>query len=359
MLLAFNPQRIPQPWQENYQKITMRVIVENTVARPGEYFTFSANGQQVVFGDAEAPKYNVTFKDGKFSVSSCGGKPDSCTELGKPRAVNSHKWVRRRYDWVVRFHAVNSLPGKFEERLQDCLSQYKIDILTNGIMMSGTCIHHIDVMSIGELVEHITTERPLVIFDVDDTLVTTHTSQLEGNQTQVDPVEEKALFQNVIDHIKAKAPEARFLLLTNAHSTKLKFSRAGIKLDKGIDILEFMSPEEFKRQKREEPDYGTYVARASHKGNRLGEFLDEQGVNFDCVHFIDDLPDNLILIAEEMSKRSFPCHIYDFILTAERVNKIEALRLKGSTYSDELMEQFYFQNPDKLKRLAISKILRT
>lgn len=326
-LFAYAPAAIPPVEAEGYDKAVMKVIVENTLAQPDEWFEFTVTGSQINLRGGGARKYKVAHTGRELRVS--------------------HSSEHYRF---FNFHFCHLPPSIIEQKLNSCLLEYVTQLKEDHVVeRSQYHVHHGNVMSIDVIPKYVDTRRPLIIFDVDNTLITPHVHDLEGDNSVVKPVEAATLPQQVIDKIRMETPEAKFLMISNAYNTQYKLHLAGVEVEKGIPILELMSPEEYMGESNKS-DYETYVRVACDKGKALRKHFDEFGVYCDCVHFIDDSLSNLEAVLAETLNRELRCHTYDFIRTAGRTSRLNALPY-GS------VSNFFQCKPYYVRRLATKNFL--
>lgn len=310
-------------------------IVESAVAQLGRSCEFSSDDDKnVVLGNAAAKRYLVRY--------------DGCNL----RVAHSAWWRRV----LAVFHTRWRVPKPLVETFRNYFLTYKSGIKANNIYRAPDnykyVTHHANVMSIGVIPEYIDGERPLVIFDVDETLLITRGGWFTPKTQSVEGV---GVFKHVIDSVRGKASNARFLFLTNGLKTRQKLSRAGIDFAKEFEILEKQAPEELGINTSTKEGEEQYKLEASHKGKRLQEYLNRNS-GFDSIHFIDDTPSNLEDVAKEVNSREIDCHTYAFIGCADVSNYRKASQQQASDWVD--MDTFYRDFPVFLHSAAAFNILK-
>ncbi|MBE8168313.1 MAG: DUF2608 domain-containing protein [Shewanella sp.] len=232
-------------------------------------------------------------------------------------------------------------------RPQSVLSEESILSLTS--MLDGVTLNHntAEVMSLDVLRDAKLSERPLIVIDLDEVILTTNQTKPEDRENPPKAVKfvgdmNANKLNKMVDELQKKYPEGHVIILTDssAGSVNRKFEQLGI----------------------EKSWFNSVVSRTvqqaildQHKGIRLTDYVNQcsSETKFDSVCMIDDNVKNLKQVQQALETLKMDYQSFHFIGATPEKHILDA---QGYGYQE--MSEYYNDVPEAVAELARFKELQ-
>lgn len=243
----------------------------------------------------------------------------------------------------------SGIPHQFQEKVNQyskitlCTSEDKVEKIPPSRK------HHENVLSIDTVHKYIEKTKPLVIFDVDETILSLRNTFTPEKGWKTDPKKvrelERGKFLSFLERLKASRPDAIVVLLTNGCFTKEKLKAINIDPKKHNLIID-------------EPLPVGDLNRELNKGKRLTCLIESKKLQFNEIHFIDDDPVNIKDVADSVAHLNLNCHTYDFIRDC-CTNHFRRWLRAGNSHNEHGFDSFYCkrENHEALKARIVKRML--